>query len=143
MASKWETALAALAAVLAALPGPAFARNDPGDRDVPPGGRIDLGDGDLAEPEVYLSPLAYGHTANAEVIATVQGADADERDPALDALLMAIEDAIAADPTLGGAVEAASVGAPERLTERTENGKPVKGARIVVALEFMSESPLG
>ncbi|WP_337996224.1 acyl-CoA transferase [Oleispirillum naphthae] len=143
MASKWETALAALASVLAAIPGPEFARNDPSEREVPPGGRIDLSDGDLAEPEVYLSPLSYGHTANAEIVAMVQAADAAERDAALDALVLKIEAAVSADETLGGTVESVNLGSPERLTEPAEEGKPIKGARIVCALEFISDSPLG
>lgn len=143
MPSNLETALTALAAVLGAIPGPDFARNDPSERAVPPGGRIDLSDGELADPDVYLSPLAYGHVANAEVVVVVQAGTPEARDAALDDLLERIKDAIGADPTLGGAVEAAGIVAPERLTEPADNGKPIKGARIVVALEFMSNSPLG
>lgn len=143
MTSKLESALAALALALGSIPGPVFARNDPAERDVPPGGRIDLFDGDLTTPEVYLSPLAYGHTANAEVIVAVQGRTAEERDLSLDGLLEAIEDKIDADPTLGGTVESVGLGSPERLTERAENGKSIKGARIIAALEFISDSPLG
>lgn len=143
MASKREEALEALATVLGAISGPEFRRNDPEDREVPVSGRIDLFDGELGEPEAYLSPLAYGHTLNAEVVVMVQAADASTRDPALDALLGGIEDALDAAPTLGGLVEAVGLGTAEFLTEKVENGKTIKGARLTVALEYISDSPLG
>lgn len=143
MPSKREAALRALFDRISAINGPVVERNAPEDRDVPPGGVVLVNDGTLREPEIYLSPLSYGHTAEAEIVVIVQHHGAAQRDEALDGLLGAIEAVIDTDPTLGGAVESAGLGDPVFATERVERGETVKAARLTAALEFMSSSPLG
>lgn len=143
MATKRETALAALLAALGTLTGSEVKRNAPEADDVPEGGSVILRDGDPGAPEVYLSPPAYGWTHRAEVVVQVQAHTSAARDLRLDALLEEIAAAIDADPTLGGAVEQASVEAPEILTEAVENGAAIKAALLPVTLEYLSNSPLG
>ena len=60
MASKRETVLAAVKAlVAAALPGAEVKRNLAKAERIPPGGLVVIRDGDPGEPEVCLSPLTY------------------------------------------------------------------------------------
>lgn len=143
MPSKRETVLNALLALLSGIAGPEVERNMPEGREVPAAGRIDIRDGKLDEPEAYLSPPTYGHTLNAEVVAMARAVESADRDAAVDALLLAAEAKLAADPTLGGLVESATLGNPEFLTEAVENGVTIKAALAVVALEYTSDSPLG
>lgn len=143
MATKREAALNALLAALEGIAGPDVERNAAEGVDVPDGGLIVLRDGEPGSPEVYLSPPAYGWAHRAEVVVQVQARTATARDARLDALLEEIAAAIDADPTLGGAVEQASIEAPEILTEAVENGAAIKAALLPVTLEYLSNSPLG
>lgn len=138
--SARETALKALDAVLSAIDGPTVLRNPTAEVKVPAGGLIVLSDGDPGEPETYLSPLAYGYSHAAEMVVAVQ--DKSGRDAALDQLLQAIGAAIAADDTLGGAVEMASLSAPELTDEPFEGAAAVKAARLTVTLDYLTTNPL-
>lgn len=141
--SPREAALKALLSLLQGISGPVVKRNEPEAQGIPGGGLVMLRDGDPGEPEELLSPLAYSWNHRAEVVVQVQAGAASARDAALDAMLVAIGAALAADPTLGGVVEMATPGAPELLDEPVEGGAAVKAALVPVFLEYLSSTALG
>ncbi|CAA7626639.1 conserved hypothetical protein [Magnetospirillum sp. SS-4] len=73
----------------------------------------------------------------------VQGATPEDRDAALDAILAAIGDRLAVDPTLGGTVDLAMPEPPEFITEAIDGAAGLKGAKVIVVLEYTADSPLG
>jgi hypothetical protein len=125
-----ETAITALVAVVQRLPGITALRNAAWPERVPPGGLVVVGDGETVEEEAMLSPLAYGivHRADLEVFA------ADE--VLRDAIIAALAAAVAADRTLGGAVEWAEVGSPDFDTVAPEGSAAVAAATVGVRLMF-------
>lgn len=142
--SKREDALAALAALLrAALIGADVKRNSAVPEDAGPGGLVILRDGDPGEPEVTLSPPAYAfeHSASLDVIVNARPGDATSA--VLDTLLADIGAALAADPTLGGAVDHVEPAAPESDGIFSEAGASLMTARVPVTLIYVTSSPLG
>ena len=74
---------------------------------------------------------------------TVGGATAAQRAARLDALLVALAASIAANRTLGGAVEYAEVGAADLEDIEFEGAAPLRAARFSVTLQFSAaETPL-
>ncbi|WP_297857071.1 hypothetical protein [Elioraea sp.] len=95
------------------------------------------------EETAILSPLAWAIEHRAEVEVTVGGATPAARNALLDALLVAIGAAIAADRTLGGAVDWAQPGAPEFEDVEFEGAAAARAASVPVALFFtVAGSPL-
>lgn len=127
---------------LQGITGPAVKRNEPLPTKVPEAGLIILRDGAPGEPEVILSPTRYVYQHRAEVEVLVQRADQAERDEALDTLLVAVGDALTADPTLGGKVDIVRPGSPELLQETIEGAPTIKAAVIPVFLEYSTLNPL-
>ena len=143
-ATREETALAALAQVLAAVPAVRFARN-PADEDkitVTEGQRtIVLRDGDAGEPEEDLGGGGYSWFHRAAVEAYVTGA---ARDAALAQLLADIRDALLADRTLGGAVDDLVISPPQQPEGfAVDGGQTSKGREIPVVLIYDTDGPLG
>lgn len=142
MPTPREQALLALVDRLRGLAGPTALRNEAVPSVVAAGGLIIVRDGEAGEPEINLSPLTYHwqHRAEVEVI----GADASvaARDAALDTLLAAIAAALAADRTLGGAVEWCVADVPRFDTAPVEGGVALKGAVVPVLLLFQTADPL-
>lgn len=140
--SMRENALVALRGVLAsALPAADVKRNVDVPQTVGPGGLAVLRDGDPGEPEVSLSPplYAFEHRADLELYI-------DRRDGAeaiLDALLADIGAALAADPTLGGAVDHCEPTAPTLEPLSGDGGDPLRVARLSILLIYVTASPLG
>ena len=66
----------------------------------------------------------------------------DDRDAALDELLVALGDVLSADTTLSGAVDYMSVGSPEFLTETLEGAPAIKAAVVPITLEYTTLNPL-
>ena len=141
-ASTREQALTGLFSCLQGLTGPVLKRNEPLPTKVPEACLIILRDGDPGEPEVILSPTRYVYQHRAEVEVLVQEADQAERDAALDTLLVAVGDALTADPTLGGKVDIVRPGSPELLQETIEGAPTIKAALIPVFLEYITLNPL-
>lgn len=141
-ASTREQALMGLFSCLQGLTGPVLKRNEPLPTKVPEACLIILRDGDPGEPEVILSPTRYVYQHRAEVEVLVQEADQAERDAALDTLLVAVGDALTADPTLGGKVDIVRPGSPELLQETIEGAPTIKAALIPVFLEYITLNPL-
>lgn len=138
-----ETALKALAALLAGIPGATVRRNEPLAAKIPAGGLITLFDGSGGEPEMLLSPPAYIHSRRAEIEVVVQGPTPEDCDGMLDGILAAIGDRLAVDPTLGGTVDLAMPEPPEFITEAIDGAAGLKGAKVIVSLEYTADSPLG
>lgn len=142
MTSAREQALGGLFLCLQGLAGPTVKRNEPLPTKVPEASLVILRDGDPGEPEVILSPTRYVYQHRAEVEVLVQQADQAERDAALDTLLVAVGDALTADPTLGGKVDIVRPGSPELLQETIEGAPTIKAALIPVFLEYITLNPL-
>jgi hypothetical protein len=140
MSSTGENALAAL---FAALPTPAGGkkfRNRAASEDVPVGGLLILRDGDRGEPiEEQINPpsAVYRHAASIEIFAV--GSDDAARTAKIDALALAVRAALAADRTLGGAVDWAELrrGSPRDDTET--GASPVRIEDATAILEYQEE----
>jgi hypothetical protein len=140
MPSARETALAGLSAVLLQT-GATVWRDTDINRPIPPGGLIELTDGE-AFAEAMLSPIAYDIAQQAEILVAVTADDEPARDAALDALLSSIHSLITADRTLDGAVDDTELGTPG--FEAFEADGAAKAARIPCVLHFRTTgSPLG
>ena len=131
-ATREETALAALAQVLAAVPAVRFARN-PADED-----KITVTEG---QRTIVLRGGGYSWFHRAAVEAYVTGA---ARDAALAQLLADIRDALLADRTLGGAVDDLVISPPQQPEGfAVDGGQTSKGREIPVVLIYDTDGPLG
>ncbi|WP_096700635.1 acyl-CoA transferase [Magnetospirillum sp. 15-1] len=142
MPSVREQILAALLARLETVPDATIKREAPLPETVPAGGLIILRDGDPGDPEVLLSPLSYlwEHQAEIEVILQ-RGQDDDSA--ALDALLMAVGDVLAADRSLGGLAEWLEWGAPKTSGLAIDGAAALRGATVPLTIHYGSSDPLG
>ena len=140
MSSVREAALVALLAAVRLVPGATVQRETVVPEAVPPGGLIILRDGAPGEPETTLSPLTYHyeHAARLEVMVQSAGPRAVQ----LDRLLVALGHALAADRTLGGAVEWLEWAAPETDDLALPAVAAVKGALVTVVLVYSTRNPL-
>ena len=143
MTSKREQALAGLFLCLQnGMSGIAVLRNEPLPTKVPASGLLILRDGDAGEPEITLSPTRYHYAHVAELEVLVQKPKPDERDAALDELLVALGDVLSIDTTLSGAVDYMSIGSPEFLTETVDGAPAIKAAVVQITLEYTTLNPL-
>jgi hypothetical protein len=142
MATKHETILQALHALLSGISGPTVLRNANLPERVPSGGIVILRDGDPGEPEVLLSPLeyVYDHRADADVV--VDAATPAARDSIFDSILLAIGTAIAADRTLGGLCDYAETVAPVPVDVVVEGAPGFKAATLPIILHYGTPDPL-
>ena len=142
-ASKAEQVLEALKAVLATVPGAVVERNSALPEKVPAGGPIVLRDGDPGEPEQALGGFASAYYRHAvEVELYVEQGDAAARDAAFDDLLQRIGAALEVDPTLGGLAFGLTYGRPEPSTEAIAGAPAIKGATLVVTVDYETTAPL-
>lgn len=139
MPSKREQVLQVLLARLQSIPLVKVERNRMRPERVPPEGLLILRDGDLGEPEVLLSPLIYVwiHAARIEVYSAAGDLDAH-----MDALLVAVGNALSADPTLGGLIDLMDTGAPDFDGAAPEGGPDIKAAVVPVRLTYETTHPL-
>lgn len=146
--SMRETAIAALHGRLAAAlgsrnPAPLVLRGETVPQRLPPGGLVVIRDGETVEETAILSPLAWAVEHRAEVEVTVGGATPAARTALLDTLLVDIAAAVAADRTLGSAVEWAQPGAPDFEDVEVEGAAAARAALVPVTLFFtVAGSPL-
>jgi hypothetical protein len=138
MPTPRETILAALHALLSALPATALRGEALPERLLPTGLMV-LRDGDPGEPEVTLSPLAYHYQHRTAIEAVVQGTD---RDAAFDTLTASIGAALAADRTLGGLCDWVEAEAPRPVDLPVEGAATLKAAVIPVVLHYSTADPL-
>ncbi|WP_096700082.1 acyl-CoA transferase [Magnetospirillum sp. 15-1] len=141
MPSIREQILSALLARLETVPDATIKREAPLPETVPAGGLIILRDGDPGDPEVLLSPLSYlwEHQAEIEVILQ-RGQDDDS--VALDAVLMAVGNALATDRSLGGLAEWLDWGAPKTSGLAIDGAAALRGASVPVTIHYASDDPL-
>jgi hypothetical protein len=100
-------------------------------------------DGETVEETAILSPLRWQVRHVAEIVVAAPGASPEARAALLDALLVDVADAIAADRTLGGAVEWAQPESPSFDDLEFEGAAAVRAASIPVSLWFTTgETPL-
>ena len=124
-------------------PVPLVLRSETVPQRLPPGGLVVLRDGETVEETAILSPLAWAIEHRTELEVTVGGATPAARTALLDGVLMAIAAAIAADRTLGGAVEWAQPGAPDFEDVEFEGAAAARSASVPVTLFFtVPGSPL-
>jgi len=142
MSSIREQILVALLARLETVPGATAKREAPLPETVPAGGLIILRDGDPGDPEVVLSPVTYlwEHQTEIEVILQ-RGQDDDS--VALDNLLMAVGNVLAADRSLGGLAEGLDWGAPKTSGLAIDGAPALRGATVPVTIHYASDDPLG
>lgn len=140
MSSVRETALAALAAALAGT-GIALVRNDPlAYAGVPAGGLLALHDGDPGEPDYTMSPMTWHYRHRAQLDVVLQGA---VREADFDAALVAVGAALAADRTLGGAVDWCEPGGAAVTDIAVEGAAPFLAASVAIVLHYSTTDPLG
>ncbi len=133
MASKRELVLQALFARLQTIPLVKVERNRLRPERVPPEGLLILRDGELGDPEVLLSPLLYVWTHAARVEIYTAAGDLDAH---MDALLVGVGNALGANPTLGGLVDAMDIGPPDFDGAAPEGGPDIKAAIVPVRLTY-------
>jgi hypothetical protein len=141
MGSVREQILAALLARLETVPDATVKREAPLPETVPAGGLIILRDGDLGDPEVVLSPVTYlwEHQVEIEVILQ-RGQDDDSA--ALDTLLTAMGNILAADRSLGGLVEWLDWDAPKTSGLAIDGAAALRGASVPITIHYASDDPL-
>lgn len=144
MASARETALLALYTLLQGVSGPEVLRNADLPEDVPAGGLVILRDGktDPEATEETLSPHTYHYQHHAEVEVYSQLGTAEERDEQIDDVQQAIGAAMAANPTLSGAVEWVEIWPPEKVIEPVEGAASITGTVFDAVLHFSTTSPI-
>jgi hypothetical protein len=138
--SAGETALTALFAALPAPPAGAKLRNETDAAPIPSGGLLILRDGERGEPidEQLNPPMAvYRHAAALQIL--VAGIDDAARTAALDALADGVRAVLAANRTLGGAVDWAELrrGTPRDETE--PGAAPIRLEDATIVLEYQEE----
>jgi len=143
-----ETAIAALhsrltTSLAARNPAPVVLRGETIPQRIPLGGLVVVRDGETVEETPILSPLAWQIEHRAEVEVTVAGATPAARNTLLDALLVDIATAIAANRTLGGAVEWAQPGSAAFEDVEFEGAAAARAASVPVTLFFtVATTPL-
>jgi len=142
MPSIREQILAALLARLETVPDAMVKREAPLPETAPAGGLVILRDGDPGDPEVLLSPISYLWEHQTEIEVIIQRGQDDDR-AALDTLLMAVGNALAADRSLGGLAEWLDWGAPKTSGLAIDGAASLRGAAVPVTIHYASPDPLG
>jgi hypothetical protein len=102
-----------------------------------------LRDGELGEPEVTLSPITYHWQHEASVEIFIANAEAVERDARMDTLLVQLGVVLAANPSLGGAVDFCSAGVLTLEDLPIEGTAGIKTCVLPLILHYSSASALG
>lgn len=142
MATKRETVLQALFALLSGVAGPTVLRNDNLPERVPASGIVILRDGEPGEPEVLLSPPEYLYEHRAEADVVVDAATPAARDALFDSIMQAIGAAVSADRTLGGLCDYAETAAPVPVDVVVEGASGFKAATLPIILHYGTADPL-
>lgn len=149
MASKREQVVQAVAALVkAALPFADHVRLE-GDIDdegkpitTPPGGQVRIFDGDPGEPEVVLSPLTYIWTHRIPISLIAYESGSKSRREVIEAMLVAIGEAVALDDTLGGLVDVIEAEAPTFDDLTITGALTERGADTAILATYETTSPL-
>lgn len=145
MATDAEVVLEALRASLAASApaGVEFVRNAALRQRIPAAGLAILRDGDPGEPDYTLSPLTWHWEHRAVLDLIVDGAEGGQRDARFDALRAWVGGTLAADRTLGGAVEWVEAEPPAVEDIQSEDGSAaVKAGTVGVVLHYSTSGEM-
>lgn len=146
MSKRLDVLRAVLALVAAALPGfevvgltAAAAKPTR----VPAGGRAVLREGDPGEPEMDLSPLTYNyaHTIPIE-LDVLEHPSLPEPTDQIDAALVAIGQAIAANRTLGGRCHFIDAGTPPVDETNADGARGGSAANLIITAHYSTTIPL-
>ena len=141
--SQRENAIGALFAVLDELSlGATVKRNAALPERVSDQAMAILRDGEMGEPEVSISPLAYHWQHQVAIELFVADSDASARDTRLDGLLVELATLIEADRTLGGVIEYAEIGTPKFDELAPDGTGGIKACLLTVVLHYSSTGPL-
>lgn len=131
MPSKREQVIQAVVALVkSSLPQASHYRNEVKQRAIPPGGYVNIDDGDPGEPEVTLNPATWIYEHHIPVEVAANRSRSETAETRLDILLQAIGVAVAADRTLGGLCDYLQVTAAE-TEPLTAEGAPVSRSALV------------
>ena len=143
MASKRETVLAAVKAlVAAALPGAEVKRNLAKAERIPPGGLVVIRDGDPGEPEVSLSPLTYLYSHRIPLEIAAYETSSEAREHVLDGMLSAIGAVVASSRTLGSLCDFIEAEAPATEDVEAAGARAVRWADAVIVATYGTSDPL-
>lgn len=141
MTSKREQVLEALATLLEAAFTDNFERDPEKAPDESAAGTVIMRDGDPGEPDITLSPIQYqwNHEVAVEVAAV-----GEDRTATVDALLVTLDTAIAANRTLGGlAIDTRVMSAPVTDETSLDGTQAVRYSPVKVNVFYVSNSPIG
>lgn len=143
MSSRREAAVAAVvAAIAAALPLARVEREADAPVSVGASGHVVIRDGDVSEPDVTLGIARnywWSHAIDIEVYARGSAV----RFSALDDMLMIIDDALAADRTIGEAVDDCAWRI-DQLNDATSDGaESIRCALVALTVNYQTDTPLG
>jgi hypothetical protein len=102
-----------------------------------------LRDGEMGEPELTLSPVMYHWQHETLVELFVADPDAARRDARMDALLVQLDELLAANPGLGGAVDFCVASTPKFEDLFVEGAAGIKSCVVPIVLHYSSTSALG
>lgn len=142
--SRREQALSALTSVLSSISAEAN-RAEALTQALPAEGLVAVRSGTMNLLGTTLSPPSYEYEHVAELDILVprkEGDDAGEAEAALDALMVEINEAIAADRSLGGVVNHAEARPPQTSNLAIEGAPEMRGAVVPIALWYITDSPL-
>lgn len=143
MASRREQVITAvLTLVASAVPSAEVKRNLAKPERIPPGGLVNIRDGDPGEPEVELSPLAYVYSHRIPLEIAVSDVAAETREQVLDGLLAAIGAAISADRTLGGLCDFVETEAPSTDDLEATGALAGRWADLAIVATYATADPL-
>lgn len=143
MASKREQVLEAIKALVAsALPSAEVKRNLDKPERIPPGGLVIVRDGDAGEPEILLSPLTYIYEHRVPIEIAAFASASLTREQALDQMLAALGEAVAADRTLGGLCEFLDTEAPTSDDLETAGAISGRWADAAIIASYATGNPL-
>lgn len=131
---------ALLTAVAGAVPWAIVERNADAPSEISDAGHVVVRDGEPGEPDVTLGLRSYWWTHRADVeVYSIN----DDRHLALDRMLMAIDAALDADRTLGGAVCFTDWRIEHLEDEAADGAETVRAALVAVTMEYQTLTPMG
>lgn len=143
MSSKREQVIDAVKALVAgALPLAEVKRNLDKPERIPVGGLVIIRDGDPGEPEVLLSPIVYTYSHRIILELAAYATDPLNREQALDAMLVAIGNAVTANRTLGGLCEFLEAEAPASDDIETAGARSARWAATAIVATYSTSNPL-
>lgn len=145
MSKRRDAAAAVKAMIAAAIPGQdvrGLANDAARPTAIPPNGLVIVRPGTMGEPDVDLNPLTYHYQHRIPVELAWMPQAGQDADAIVDAMLEAIGAAVAADRTLGGAVEFLDVTEPEVGDIAAAGTATAAGATFEVVAHYSTSSPL-